>query len=181
MGGYLKPSDLEIHSVSIGLLSQALHIGYSEKTNEMDSCQTLQKVPDHCVLKTDSVCYQSLSGSVSGNSGCSWTVSPLVCHRKLLTSVLNTALTVILLQVQFNSVTLIFQLTQTIFWATFFLGFYLNIEINKGPLAADANLETLEYALIQIDDFGVTISKRSPHFLIFLMARCKFLCSPRLM
>lgn len=94
---------------------------------------------------------------------------------------LNTALTVILLQVQFNSVTLIFQLTQTIFWATFFLGFYLNIEINKGPLAADANLEMLEYALIQIDDFGVTISKRSPHFLIFLMARCKFLCSPRLM
>ena len=38
--------------------------------------------------------------------------------------------------------------------------FYLNVEINKGHLVANANLESLGCTLIQIDDFGVMIFKK---------------------
>lgn len=56
MGKYLKPPDLEIHFVTIGLLWQAFPIGYiiySRKTNQMDSVRLLKQVPDLCGPKTE--------------------------------------------------------------------------------------------------------------------------------
>lgn len=57
--------------------------------------------------------------------------------------------------------------TYSILWATFFLGFLLNMEVNKQkkkPFTANANLETLGCTLIQTDNIGVMIFKKKSKF-----------------
>lgn len=68
------------------------------------------------------------------NSDCSLIVFQLVSHREVVASVFEDSTFCHLVPgaIQLNNFDLS---TQTIVWATFFLGFYLNIEINKGPLA----------------------------------------------
>ena len=54
--------------------------------------------------------------------------------------------------------------TYSILWATFFLGFLLNMEVNKKPFTANATLENLGCTLIRTDNIGVMIFKKKSKF-----------------
>lgn len=164
MERYLKAPDLEIHFVSTGLLCQDFAILYSmqsRRANQMGSCQTSQKSPELCGLKIELWQYL-LSGPLLIHQSVVWQPPNCMSIEAVFEDCISCHLA--LGAIQLNNFDLS---TYSILWATFFLGFLLNMEVNKPkkkPFTANANLETLGCTLIQTDNIGVMILKKKSKF-----------------